>query len=336
MAIPALSDILKNGTSAFAAGSGSPGGAPGEVQYNNDGSFAGANNVNIELGTLRLPVPGTEPTVPAAGGIKFYSKDIGGRILPCFKGPSGIETSLQPNIGKTSISVWQPAGNSTGITVTGDVALTAVGTATAANWAATSLFTKLKRLDYLVTAAAASAVAGFRHATAKWTVGNNNSTDKAGGFLFICRWGPATGVATTTSRSFVGMGASTVAPTDVEPSSITNIVGMGWDAADTNVQIMHRGAGAVSKIDLGANFPVPTTDRTKVYELTMFSPSNTTTQTVSYRVEDLTTGAVATGLITTNLPTTTTALAPRGWMSVGGTSSVIGLTLMRLYIETDI
>jgi hypothetical protein len=130
------------------------------------------------------------------------------------------------------------------------------------------------------------------------------------------------------------MANSTAAPTDVEPSSITNIVGMGWDAADANIQIMHRGAGAVTKIDLGASFPVPTADRTKAYELALFSKPGTA-QEVGYEVTDMATGAVASGAITTNMPSTATLLAPRGWMSVGGTSSVIGIALMGLYVESD-
>jgi len=47
------------------------------------------------------------------------------------------------------------------------------------------------------------------------------------------------------------------------------------------------------------------------------------------------TGATASGTINTNMPTNTTLLAPRGWMSVGGTSSVIGIALMSCYLETD-
>ncbi|HRE27332.1 MAG TPA: hypothetical protein PK954_11910, partial [Anaerolineales bacterium] len=173
---------------------------------------------------------------------------------------------------------------------------------------------------------------GFRSAAAQFAIGA--ATDGDGGFHYVCRWGPATGVSTATMRAFVGMANTTAAPTDVEPSTITNIIGMGWDAADANVQIMHRGTGAVTKINLGASFPVPTADRTAVYELALFSQPGTT-QVVNYEVTDLVSGAVATGTITTNLPTTSTLLAPRGWMSVGGTSSVIGIALMGLYIETD-
>ena len=131
-----------------------------------------------------------------------------------------------------------------------------------------------------------------------------------------------------------GFDAAVTAPTDVQPSTILNIIGMGWDAADANIQIMHNdGTGSATKVDLGASFPVPTVDRAKVYELALFCAPNAAT--VSWEVTDLGTGAVASGTIATDLPANTTLLAPRGWMSVGGTSSVIGIALMSLYIETD-
>ncbi len=287
-------------------GGGSPGGASGEIQYNNAGAFAGAADVEIEGGQLRLPAIAT-PASPAADGLKLFGKKRGGRMMTAQIGPSGVDTSLQPHSGTNAVSKWQPAGNSTTITAVGDAGLTATGTATAANVATTNRHTYMKRLEHLVTVAATTAVAGFRGAAAKWGVGGAAAGD--GGFHFICRFGPATGVGTTTHRLFVGMSNATAAPTDVEPSSIANMVGVGYDAADTNMQIMHRGAGAVTKIDLGASFPVPTADRTKVYELVMFSKPGTT-QEVGYEVTDLATGAVASGTITTNLPTTATLLAP--------------------------
>ncbi len=312
-------------------GGGSPGGASDELQYNNAGAFAGAADVEIEGGQLRLPDIAV-PATPAAGGLKLFAKGVAGRLLAATLGPSGLFTTLQPNLGRNRIATWAPAGNSTTIVADGAAALTATGTATAANIATTNRHTYMRRLEFLVTVAATTAVAGWRGAAAMFGVGGVAAGD--GGFHFICRWGPATGVATTTNRGFVGMASSIAAPTDVEPSTITNIVGMGWDAADTNIQIMHRGLGAVTKIDLGAAFPVPTADRTKAYELALYAPPGPT-QSVGYEVTDLATGAVTSGSITTNLPTTATLLAPRSWMSVGGTSSVIGIALMGLYIETD-
>jgi hypothetical protein len=239
---------------------------------------------------------------------------------------------LQANIARNRVSFAVPTGNATTVNTLG-IVLNGAGTATAKNWATTNRYAKMRGVEYLVTTASATALAGFRGGAGQLTVGSNAAGD--GGFHFVCRWGPATGVATATNRAFVGLNTSTGAGTDVEPSSRTSQVGMGWDAADANIQFMHNDASGIStKIDLGAGFPVPTADRAHVYEIAMFSPPGTM-QSVGYEVIDLVTGAVATGTVTTDLPSTTTALNPYSAFSVGGTSSVIGICLFSLYVETD-
>jgi hypothetical protein len=208
---------------------------------------------------------------------------------------------------------------------------TAVGTATLVNVATTNKLTMTPAHEWLVTTASTSAIAGFRAGNLLVTVGGASAG--LGGFLYVHRWYPATGVATTTNRAFSGLANATAAPTDVQPSTIINGVWMGWDAADTNVQMMHNdGAGTATKIDLGASFPVPTTDRAIQYELSLYSPRGTT-QTIYYLVTDLTGGATASGTISTDMPSTTTLLTPRAWMSVGGTSSVIGYGFNSLYLD---
>lgn len=292
-----------------------------------------SRNVGLDNTLVATMPEASSPGIPATGRVGIFGRSVAGRMMPAFIGPSGLDSILQPHFGRNAICKWEPAGNSTTITATRAAALTATGTATAANVATTNRHTYMKRIEYLVTTAATTAVAGFRSTVAQFSVGGSSAGD--GGFTMICRWGPATGVATTTNRAFVGITGATAAPTDVEPSSGVNMICMGWDAADTNIQIMHKGAsGGTTKIDLGASFPVPTADRTKVYELALFSPPGTT-QSAGYLVTDLATGATASGTITTNLPPATTLLAPKAWMSVGGTSSVIGIALMGLYIETD-
>jgi hypothetical protein len=153
-------------------------------------------------------------------------------------------------------------------------------------------------------------------------------------------WAPATGGTVPTLRGFAGLADWIAAPTDVEPSSRPNIIGMGWDAADTNVQFMYNdGSGVATKIDLGASFPVPTTDRPAPYEVQLYSP-NDVTQSVSYRVisynaTDKTIAAETSGTVTTNLPAVTTLLGPSGAVSVGGASSVVGAALMGILTATE-
>ncbi len=315
-----------------AGGGGSPAGASGEIQFNNGGAFGGAADVEIENGQLRLPAIST-PTAPSANGCKLFGSNLGGGLLPSYMDVYGVVTPLQPSLDQSRRSEWHAIGNATTLSSINAAALTGTGTATTASVTTTNIQTYQRRVEYLVTTAATTAVAGIRATTAYWGVGGTAAG--LGGFRMSLLWGPATGVATATSRAFAGMGSATAAPTDVEPSSITNICGMGWDAADTNIQFMHRGAGAITKIDLGASFPVPTTDRNKLYQVNLFSPPGTT-QSVSYSIRDMGTGAIATGTVATGLPTAATLLAPRCWISVGGTSSVVGLAFISLSMDSPL
>lgn len=312
-------------------GGGSPGGASGEVQFNNAGSFGGAADVQIEGGQLRLPAIAT-PAAPAADGLKLFCRKVAGRVMPAFMGPSGLDSSLQPSFARNKMGLFLPAGNG-GADAQVGIAVSATGTATTESVATTNLHNYMRRRSWRVTTASTTAVAGLRGGALQWTLGGPSAG--LGGFHLVWRWGPATGVATATHRAFVGMRNTTAAPTDVNPSTLTNMFGMGYDSADTNIQFMHNdGAGTATKIDLGSGFPKPGTDLTAVYEIALFAPPGTT-QTLGYEVTNLVTGAVATGIVTTDIPATTTLLTPYGYMSVGGTSSVIGFATMGLYIESD-
>lgn len=312
-------------------GGGSPGGASGEIQFNSAGNFAGAADVEIEGGQLRLPAIAT-PTAPAAGGVKLFGRSVSGRILPAIIGPSGLDTSLQSFFGRNKMGIFLPSGNGGADSQIG-LAVAATGTATTENVATTNLHNYMRRRSWRVTTASTTAVAGIRGAALQFTIGGPSAG--LGGFHMVWRWGPATGVSNTSHRAFVGMLASSTAPTDVNPSTLLNMCGMGYDAADTNIHFMHNdGTGAATKINLGASFPKPNVDLTSVYEIALFARPGTT-QSLTYEVTNLVSGAVASGTVTTDIPSTSTLTNPFSYMSVGGVSSVIGFATMSLYIETD-
>ena len=320
-------------TWATVAGGGSPGGSTTQIQYNNAGAFAGAAKSAIDAnGNITLSVDAAPPT-PATDKLTLYDSKVGGRNMLGIMDSSGLGNILQTHIARNGVAMWTSVNASTTQTLLGTAALTATGTATAASKATTTQQTRLKRVEYLVTVAATTAVAGFRGPSLEWWLGSGVNS---GGFHYICRFGPATGVATATNRCFVGMSttATGTAPTDVNPSTLLQMFGIGWDSADTNIQFMNNAAlVTATKTDLGASFPVPIVDRTSMYELAMFvAPFSTT---ITYSFTDLATGAIATGTASSNIPAVNTLLGPRGYISAGGTSSVIGLALSSLYIETD-
>jgi hypothetical protein len=207
------------------------------------------------------------------------------------------------------------------------ITLTATGTATAYNVANTNRITAIPAVEALVTTAAANAVAGFRINALPFRLGQ---IGEAGGLYLRALVRNATGGATATSRGFFGLRGSNAAPTDVNPSSLVNIIGLGWDSGDANLSIIHNdGAGVASKIPLGPDFPRPTADRSQAWDFTILSDGQ---GNVHWAVISLANRAGAGGIITAELPAGNTMLTFLAYISTGGTSSVIGVGLSMLEV----
>jgi len=278
------------------------------------------------------------PTVPATG-MKLWARTLAGRRLPAVVGPSGLDTSLQPFLGRNGVRMVNPVTNNATPSAFG-TAVTAVGTGTAATLtgattaSAPNLHLATKRVDYLVTTAATTAVAGFRES-------NNNvfvsSAAGMGGFHGLIRFSPATGAAAGAARrTFAGWVSSAAAPTDVDPSTQTvPFVGVGYSSVDTNWQIYSRGTASAAKVDTGMAKPGAAVDRPGLWEIALFAAPGSLV--INYEFTDLFTGVKFTGVTTpgTTSPASGTALSGRGYHSVGGVSSVVGFTLASLYAETD-
>ena len=297
-----------------------------------------------DAGELTLPDI-SAPATPGSGKVNLYGTDYLGPMRLGFVGPDGKVRMIQSDLGEFSVQRFQPAAALNTLVGENTLNLTSMGTLTATATAFTNLHTIKPRVEALVTAPSTTAIAGIRPNSSSngRMVRVGRDANAPGGFLARFVWGPATGVSNTSHRAFCGLDGTTNTPADAEnsgASSNTGIVGMGWDAADANIQIMHNDlSGTATKIDLGASFPVPTVDRGEVYELQLYSP-NSLTQSVSYRViryntDDKTVAAEATGTITTNLPPVTTPLGPHIRMSVGGVSSVVGIACMGILIGRE-
>ena len=135
------------------------------------------------------------------------------------------------------------------------------------------------------------------------------------------------------ARMFVGLSATAGVLGNADPSTFLNQIGLGCDAGQTTLRIIHNdGAGVSTLVDLGANFPAQTLS-TDMYELQLYCAPNGST--VSYRVERLNTGHVAEGTISTDLPINTTLLSPQLWRNNGATALAVGIDVVHQYMETD-
>jgi hypothetical protein len=207
------------------------------------------------------------------------------------------------------------------------ITLTATGTATAYTVAATNRITAIPAVEALVTTASTSAVAGFRINALPFRLGQIGGV---GGLYLRALVRNATGASTATTRGFFGLRGLSSAPTDVNPSALADIIGLGWDANDSNLSIIYNDVnGSASKLALGANFPRPTTDRSAAWDLIILSDGQ---GKVYWAVRSLANGATASGVLTTDIPAGNTLLTFNSYISVGGTSSVIGMGLATLEI----
>lgn len=301
-------------------GGGTPGGSSGQVQYNDAGTFAGAANVDIEGGQLRLDNV-TTPTAPASGGIKIYSKNIAGNSIPYVKTPDGVETAVQPSLfmGKMPVWVGFASGTTAPVTMGGTIATAAtMGTA---NPASTNEWTKYQRKTY-TTSTTAGNQSGLRQSYTQFS-------SATGGFFAHFKFGQT--IALNGEQKFIGMCASTAA-LGGDASALTNIIGMGIDAADVNGNwylMYNDGTGTATRVDLGANAVRNTTDG---YELNIYVGPGSSTYYVY--IKNLATGAdVYNGSLTTDVPASSTLLAWKAECRNGAVAAATNLHMAATYIQ---
>lgn len=282
----------------------------------------------VDADGVVFPASAATPATPAIGNITLFGRTLAGGEMLAAEDSAGMVTALQPFIGRNKIAMWTPQGNST-VTAT-SIGLAPPGTqggTAARNVATTNMLTATRRIGSL-SAATAGSFTGFRAGAFQFFRGNSPGM---GGFRFVARWGCSDAASVAGARTFVGMAPATV--TAANPSSLTNLIGVGTDDTDSNLQIIFNdGSGVATKISLGANFPDHTLSA-DLYELAMYCAPNS--GTVGVQVTRLNTGDTYSATLDTNLPVTNTLLGPQFMRSNGPTALAVSIDLVSLYIESD-
>lgn len=265
---------------------------------------------------------------PAAGNILLLGGTLAGKDLPYYADSLG-DTPLQTLFGKRSISTWIPSAGTATLTASGFSSATATGTITLRSFASTSLLTSCRRVAF-VSAAGAGSVGGVRANQLQFWRGNAGAL---GGFFIVYRFGVSDAVIVTTGRMFVGLNTGGV-PTDVDPDTLVNNIGVGCNSTDTNLQLYASGAAAQARVSLGAGFPVNGITNGDAYELILYCAPNSSS--ISYQVTRLSNGTVASGTVSAgaNLMANTVGLAPQMWRSNGGTAAATGIDVLQAYAES--
>jgi hypothetical protein len=272
-------------------------------------------------------VPDVGSTTPAAptSGATLFARYRAGRRTTAQIGPSGVDYSFQPSLWGNKVMTWQAQGNGTS-TSTSLFGNSATGTATARNVASGSFAGWMRRLAY-VSAGTAGASCGTRHNLAQFGRGDGAGR---GGFFYVVRF--VVDTVQTDMRWFVGLLNATAVIGNVNPSTLTNMIGFGIDSGQTTVRWFNNdGSGTATATDLGASFPATTA--AVVYEIRIFCPPNGST--ISYSIERLDSAAFTEGSVTTDIPSSTTLLAPQIWMNNGPTAAAVAIAVSSQYLECD-
>ena len=220
--------------------------------------------------------------------------------------------------------------NSTAVISENTIAGTTTGTATAQTPATTNTQTQQLALKYGVSTPAANGVCAYRSTQAYAMISN--------GFRFVVGFGVSDSAYNSGARQFYGVTASTTnlgISSTVTVESQVSIIGIGSDAADTNLQIFYNdGTGTATKIDLGANFPANRTAgaaSTDFFTLELFNEESSSN--VLYKATSLATNTVVQGTLTTNLPTAT-MLSFQAIRTSGASSNACSFNLSQLSLNT--
>jgi hypothetical protein len=161
----------------------------------------------------------------------------------------------------------------------------------AAATASGSFFGIQNRFNY-TTSTVAGSLAFFRTTFGSW---GGMSSGK------VCEWlfGTADAAIVSGARSFVGFTNNFATPTNVEPTTLVNCVGIARLSTSNNWHIIHNdNTGTCTSIDLGSGYPSNTLEVDLIYLRLTFN----TNGTVSYLVANKTTNISTSGVLSTNLP----------------------------------
>ena len=247
-----------------------------------------------------------------------------------------------------SEDIWNASGNetyrgvsfnnnTTTVVVDGGVVMSSTASTLAQTVNQSYLAVKQIRLRYYASVVSAGRYTGTRGTQLLWYI--------AGGFRFVCDFNISDTSYSAGCQQFYGLAGQTTdlnygSVSNILVSTLTNIVGVGNEVGDTNLQIFYNDAtGTASKIDLGVEFPANRTVgaiSTTVYSIILYNEPMSTS--VTYRVINKETGAVASGTLTTDLPATSQGLnffASR-CMSVTSVTSTGQFDLMKLGVFSQL
>ena len=249
-------------------------------------------------------------SLPGGGGASACAIPLDGwfgMVLPARPGASGVYAYSTIGVGSAGV---QGAGVTLSTPLLGSASLVA----------------SKSRLSLTSAAAANSGVDfGLSHLSLM-----RGAAPGHGGFVIKTAFAVTSSVATQRFWIATNTYGGALGPTPALPAS-GNAIGIGFDAAlHSNYQLMHGGGGALTYVDLGPNFPISNTSA--IIDVEFRCPPNGSS--ITYLVRDRNSGLSAAGTFASNLPTGSSVMLLRSFMSNGGTAAAVSYDLLSVYYSS--
>lgn len=283
-----------------------PAGTGREVQYRSSATaLAAASKVSVH----------TDGNLIFSGDAVVRAANIGNRSHLSVSSQYALNSQfpLGLSTGFSTQREWQANGETLGISTKAfDAAYQ--GTAVPVSMAPTAPLCE-PQITY-ETAAAANSVASL---TCLNPVMKPTTTNVAGFFVSVRLRIPAW---TAGQRWFVGLTDNPNAPIDQDPSAMTNFIGFGVNAADTNLQYMVRSTGTLTKTDIN----MPAAIGGNLYTFMFFCPVDSSNITATVMNDIYSMGGSSTAVVGTKLYL-------KAWISTGATTTKASISFSRGYAE---
>lgn len=221
---------------------------------------------------------------------------------------------------------WAPQ---LGVTTIGGIAVPSAnlsGTGTARSYDPTSFLGSERRIGLVGGVATAGTRISQRDPTPRFTT--------KWGFRGRVRYCASQAAPIPDLRIFAGFTPDTGNMANAEPSNMVNIVCVGKDGADTNLNVMYNdGTGVATKLDLGINYPANTSSA-DIYDISIYVLPNAESAAVRIiRISGADGSIVASDvkILSGNLPDLNTLLCSQLWMSNNTTVVIPSMEIMASY-----
>ena len=300
-------------------------GSDNEIAFRSGDDIDGAALSKIDADGHINIVENAAATTPASG-LTLLARQNAGRLLE-HRDAAGQDLRYQPFTVEERIRQWLPQPSAAALNL--GITMSFTGSQSNPAVAGTNFFISQMQVHGTGAAAAGNASGGRGGAV---SVFRGNGTNR-GGFRFAGYGGGNDAAAVANARNFYGLYGVAGFIGNVNPSTLTNILGFGWDTGDANMQFMHNdAAGAATKVDLGAGFPANTNGVDWYLHEIWCAPN---ASEVQYKLTRWGSAGAETsiyGVATTDLPAGSTFLAPQIYYGNGTTALTRRYAIGAIYL----